>query len=152
MKIWLATGTVLMAMLGTIPAFAQNGFHLASPVDATIGREYGILVADRKLTDTILVLRPSQLTFTSKSPRADFTAGYQPELELFDNNRDLNALNHAGIAGFKFRITERLTFNATDEAMVTDDPSRSIAGSLMLLPRSGFKQNMAHAALNFALT
>ena len=152
MKAWIATGTVVLAMLGTATAFAQNGLHLISPVDATIGREYGILVDDRKLTDTILVLRPSQLTFKSNSPRADFTAGYQPELELFDNNRHLNALNHAGIASFKFRLTERLTFNATDEAMVTKDPTRSIAGSLMLLPRSGFKQNMAHAAVNFALT
>jgi hypothetical protein len=152
MKTWIATGPVVLAMWGTTSAFAQNGFHLTSPVDVTIGREHGILGAGRKLTDSILVLRPSQLTFTNKSPRADFSAGYQPELELFDNNRDLNALNHAGIASFKFRITERLTFNATDEALITEDPTRSIAGSLMLLPRSGFKQNMAHAALNFALT
>jgi hypothetical protein len=150
MKAWTVTGTVVLAMLGTATAFAQNGFHFTSPVDLTIGRESGILAAGQTLTDSILVLRPSQLSFTSKSPRTYFNLGYQPELELFDDNHHLNALNHAGILSFRFRLTSRLTFTATDEAMVTEDPSRSIAGSLMLLPRSGFKQNMAHAALDFA--
>jgi hypothetical protein len=111
-----------------------------------------MLVDGQKLTDSILVLRPAQLSFTGTSPRASFNAGYQPELELFANNRDLNTLNHTGLASFKFRITERLRLDATDEFYMTEDPSRTIAGSLMLLPRSGFKENMAHAALNFALT
>jgi hypothetical protein len=93
-----------------------------------------------------------QLSLTDKSPRADFTARYQPEIELFDNHRDLNAVNHTGAAGFTFRITERLQFNATDDAMVTHDSTRSIAGSLIFLPRSNFKQNMAHAAVKYAMT
>jgi len=152
MKIWMATGAVLLAVLSSNPALAQNGFHLTSPVDATIGRESGVLAGNQNLTDTIFVLRPSQLSFIKKSPRADLTAGYQAEFELFGNNPGLNALNHTGAASFKFRITERLHFNATDDALVTQDPTRSIAGSLILLPRRGFKQNMAHAAFNFSLT
>lgn len=152
MKRWIITGSVLLAMLGSKPALAQNGFHFTSPVDVAIGRESGILSGDRKLTDTVLVVRPAQISFISKTPRADFTAGYQPELELFDNNRELNTLNHTGTLTFRYKITERLNFNVTDEAMATHDPTRTIAGSLILLPRRTFKQNMAHAAVNFAMT
>jgi hypothetical protein len=152
MKRWIITGSVLLAMLGSKPALAQTGFHFTSPVDVAIGREYGILTGDRKLTDTILVVRPAQISFDSKTPRASFAAGYVPELELFDNNRELNTLNHMGTATFNYKITQRLTFNATDEALVTRDPTRSIAGSLIFLPRRTFKQNMAHAAVNFAMT
>lgn len=152
MKTWITAGAVVLAMLGANSALAQNGFHLTSPVDVTMGREYGILAGNRKLTDTILVIRPSQLSFINKSPRADFSAAYQPEFELFDNNHDLDAVNHTGIASFKFKITERLHFNATDEALVTQDSTRTIAGSLIFLPRRGFKQNMAHAAINYAMS
>src|SRR5205809_4731010 len=115
MKPWI--GIALLALLEAGPAVAQDafhptptsqdGFHLTSPVDVTIGRDYGFLAHDQKLTDTILVMRPLQLNFTNTSPRSSFTAGYQPEFELFDNNRDLNALNHTGTAGFTFRINER---------------------------------------------
>jgi hypothetical protein len=152
MRRWIATGLAVLPLLGANPALAQNGFRFTSPVDVTIGRDYGFLVHNQKLTDTILVVRPPQLSFLHKSLRADLTAGYQPEIELFDNNRDLNALNHRGTASFTFRITERLTFDAGDDALVTQDPTRSISGSLIFLPRQTFKQNMAHAAINYAMT
>ena len=152
MTSWIATGLAVLALLGPSAALAQDGFRLTSPLDATIGRDYGFLAHDRKLTDTILIIRPPQLSFTNRSPRAGFTARYQPEIELFDNNRDLNALNHSATASFTFRITERWQFNATNEALVTEDPTRTIAGSLIFLPRRSFKQNMAHAGFKYSLT
>jgi hypothetical protein len=156
MKPWIAGGIAGFVLLaGANPALAQmaqDSFHFTLPADITIGRDYGFLAHDQKLTDTIVVVRPPQLSFTNNSQRADFNASYQPEIELFDNNRDLNALNHTGTAGFAFRISERLKFNATDDALVTQDPTRSIAGGLIFLPRRSFKQNMGHAALNYAMT
>jgi len=140
------------AVLGASSALAQDSFRFTSPVDVTIGRDEGFLAHDRKLTDTILVVRMPELSLTNKSLRTDFTARYQPEIELFDNNRDLNALNHTGTAGFTFRITQRLQFSATDDVMVTHDSTRSIAGSLIFLPRRSFKQNLARAAVKYALT
>jgi hypothetical protein len=152
MKRWIATGIAVSGLLGGNAALAQDGFRFTSPVDVTIGRDYGFLARGQKLTDTILVVRPPQFSFTNKSPRADLTASYQPEIELFQNNRDLNALNHKGTASFTFRITERLNFNAGDDALVTQDPTRSIAGSLIFLPRQSFKQNMAHVSIDYAMT
>jgi len=138
--------------LETHPALAQDGFRFTSPADVTIGRDYGFLAHAQRLTDTILVVRPPQVSFTNQSPRADLTASYQPEIELFDNSRDLNALNHTATASFTFRITQRLRFNAGDDALMTQDPTRSLAGSLIFLPRRRFTQNMAHAAINYAMT
>jgi len=117
-----------------------------------MGRDYGFPVQGQKLTDTILVVRPPEFRFTNNSSRAGFTASYQPEIELFDNNRDLNALNHTGRASFTARITERLRFNATDDLLATQDPTRSIPGSLIFLPRRSFKQNMAHVDINYKMT
>src|ERR1051326_2993937 len=57
-----------------------------------------------------------------------------------------------GTASFTFRATERLNFNAGDDALMTQDPTRSIPGSLIFLPRQSFKQNMAHVAVNYAMT
>ena len=152
MRRWLATGIAVSGLLGGNAALAQDGFRFTSPVDVTIGRDYGFLARGQKLTDAILVARPPQLSFTKKSPRADLTASYQPEIELFDKHRDLNALNHMGTASFTFRATERLNFNAGDDALMTQDPTRSIPGSLIFLPRQSFKQNMAHVAVNYAMT
>jgi hypothetical protein len=149
---WIAGGIAVLTLLGVSPARAQDGFRFTSPADVTIGRDYGFLARGQKLTDTIAVVRPPQLSFTTDSPRANFTASYQPEIELFDYNRDLNALNHTGAAGFAFRITERLKFTATDDVLVTHDPTRSIAGSLMFLPRRSFKQNLARATINYAMS
>src|SRR5688572_19541611 len=111
MKRWIITAGVLLALSGAKPAAAQNGFHFTSPVDVAIGREFGILTGERKLTDTVLVVRPAQLSFINKTPRADFAVAYQPELELFDNNRELNTLNQTGTLSFRYKITERLNFN-----------------------------------------
>lgn len=152
MRHWISTGMAGLALLVANPALAQDGFRFTSPVDVAIGRDYGFLAHNKKLTDTILVVRPLQLTFTNQSPRSGLTASYQPEIELFDNNRDLNALNHMGTASFTFRITRRLNFEAGDDALVTQDPTRSIAGSLIFLPRGSFKQNMAHVALNYTIS
>jgi hypothetical protein len=152
MKRWLATGIAVSGLLGASPALAQDGFRFTAPVDVTIGRDNGFLARGQKLTDSILVVRPPQLSFITKSPRAGLTASYQPEIELFDSHRDLNALNHRGTASFTFRITERLNFSAGDDALMTQDPTRSIAGSLIFLPRQRFKENMAHVAVNYAMT
>jgi hypothetical protein len=152
MRRWIAQGIAVLALLEANTALAQDGFRFTSPVDVTIGRDYGFLAHNQKLTDTILIVRPLQLSFINKSPRANLTASYQPEIELFDNNRDLNALNHTATASFTFRVTERMTFNAGDDALVTQDPTRSIAGSLIFLPRQSFRQNMAHVAINYAMT
>jgi len=142
----------VLALLGASPASSQDGFQIVSPVQVTMGRDYGFPVQGQKLTDTILVVRPPEFRFTNNSPRAGLTASYQPEIELFDNNRDLNALNHTGRASFTARITERLRFNATDDLLVTQDPTRSIPGSLIFLPRRSFKQNMAHVDVNYKMT
>jgi len=151
LRSYIVAGAVL-ALLGVKPSLAQEGFHLTSPAKVTIGRDYGFLANNRKLTDTILVVQPPQLTFSNTSLRRNFAASYQPEIELFDNNRNLNAWNHTGTASFAFRITERLHFKATDDLVVTQDPTRSIAGSLLFLPRRGFKQNIAHVALDYSMS
>ncbi len=143
---------MILALLAASPVLAQDGFRFTSPVDITIGRDDGFLAHNQILTDTILTVRPPQLSFLHKSPRAGLTVNYQPEIELFNKNRDLNALNHMGTASFTFRITDRLHFNAGDDALMTQDPTRSIAGSLTFLPRQRFKQNMAYAAVNYAMT
>lgn len=148
----VATGIAVLALLGASPASSQDGFRIVSPVQVTMGRDYGFPVQGQKLTDTILVVRPPEFRFTNNSSRAGFTASYQPEIELFDNNRDLNALNHTGRASFTARITERLRFNATDDLLATQDPTRSIPGSLIFLPRRSFKQNMAHVDINYKMT
>ena len=148
----VATGIAVLALLGVSPALSQDGFRLISPVQVTIGRDYGFLAHGQKLTDTVLVVHPPEFRFTNTSPRSGFSASYQPEIELFDNNRDLNTLNHTGTASFTVRITQRLRFNATDDLLVSHDPTRSIAGSLIFLPRRSFKQNMAHVDINYALS
>jgi hypothetical protein len=139
-------------LLGANPVMAQGGFRFTSPVDVAIGSDDGFLARGQKLTDNIMVVRPPQPSFTGRSPRASLTVSYQPEIELFDKHRDLNALNHKGTASFTFRMTERLNFNAGDDALMTKDPTRSIPGSLIFLPRQSFKQNMAHAAINYLMT
>jgi hypothetical protein len=115
----MATGIAVLSLMGASPALSQDGFQFASPAQVTIGRDYGFLAHGQKLTDTVLVVRPPAFKFTNTTPRAGFTGTYQPEIELFDNNRDLNALNHTGAASFTARISERLRINATNDLLVT---------------------------------
>ncbi len=152
MRRWNAPGIAVLALLGTNPAVAQEGLRFTAPASAVVGRDDGFLAHGQKLTDTILVLRPAQSSLREAGPRTDFDVSYQPEFELFANNRDLNAWNHTGSAALTFRVTRRLTFNANDEALATQDPTKALAGSLLFLPRREFRQNKAHAGLEYAMS
>src|SRR5437762_2317095 len=138
MRIWIATGIAVLTLLGANPAFAQEGFSFASPADAAIGRDSGFLAGNRKLTDTIIVARLPRFKFTETSARRDFSVNYQPEIELFDNNHHLSTVNQTGAAGFTYRFSDRMQFNATDDVLATEDPTRSIPGILIFLPREHF--------------
>ena len=69
MRCGIAAGIALLA-LGVSPLFAQQSLRFTSPADVTIGRDYGFLAHDQKLTDTILVVRLPQLSFVVPFPCA----------------------------------------------------------------------------------
>jgi hypothetical protein len=158
MKRWIAAGIAVLPLLGVSPGLAQEpavatlapgGFSFTLPADVTVGRDHGFLANNQKLSDNIGVIRLPQMSFINNSPRSNLTLSYQPEGELFQHNRRLDAINQTAAFALTYRITERLRFKATDDALQTHDPTRSIAGSLIFLPRRNFEQNLAHAAVDY---
>jgi hypothetical protein len=104
------------------------------------------------LSDMVYLVAPSFYLFKPWSPRTAFRATYQPELELFQHNGDLSSVNHLMRAHFSHQFTPRFSLNVADAFVATDDPSRHLGNSFLLLPPTSFRENSFDIGLDHILT
>ncbi len=145
---------LLLLLLVTIPAQAQQsvGFYLTSPLSVSAGRDSKFLSGLAERDDTVFLVLPPTFSFIKLLPRGEFSLSYQPEFELFAENRDLNAWNHLGGVHLTYHITRRLTLITGDVFLATEDPSRRLADSFFLLPRTTYRENALFFNLDYELT
>lgn len=145
---------LILALLVAIPAQAQQsaGFYLTSPLGVSAGRDSKFLSGFEERDDTVFMILPPTFSFIKLVPRGEFSLSYQPEFELFAENRDLNAWNHLGGVHFTYRIAPRLKLMAGDVFLATEDPTRWLADSFFLLPRTTYRENALFFNLDYELT
>jgi hypothetical protein len=136
-----------------LPAPEQqvNGFSFGSPLVLSGGQDKGFIAGGKQLDDTTSVLTAPALAFMSNSARTHLSIQYQPEFEMFSEHPNLNAWNHSAMFRFDHGITPRLTFEAGDLFLSTNDPIRSLPNSLLMLQRGRFAQNSAYAGFSYRL-
>jgi hypothetical protein len=93
------------------------------------------------LSDTVYLVAPAFYLFKGYSPRTEFRAAYQPELQLYQHDSNLNSVSHLMRAHFSHRFTPRFSFDIADAFVATDDPSRHLGNSFLLLPPTSYREN-----------
>ena len=151
----------LLFLLGAVLAFSSvatgqpehraNGFYLTSPLSLSSGYDDNFLVNSRALDDTVSILTAPTLSWMKTTHRTDFSLDYEPEFEIFSRHQDLNAWNHASTMRFGHRLSSRLTAEAGDSFLSTNDASRRLGDSQFLLPRGRFEQNSFFGGLKYRL-
>ncbi len=145
---------VVLALSAVVVGRAQhraNGFYMTSPLSLSSGYDDNFLVHSRALDDTVSILTAPTFSWMKTTHRTIFSVDYEPEFEIFSRHRDLNAWNHSSILRFDHRLSSRLTVDAGNSFLSTDDASRRLADSQFLLPRGRFQQNSFFTGLKYRL-
>ena len=130
----------------------QSGFSFTAPLSLSAGRDRNFLVGRTSVDDNVAVLSAPEFTLSKFTSRTEFSLKYQPEFEIFEHNRDLDAWNHSAGLTLTHRLSPRLSFTAGDTFIGTQDPARRLADSFFRLPRGDFKENFASAGISYALS
>jgi hypothetical protein len=116
----------------------QRLFVLSLPPSVQLGAPE---TGPRETSDQILMLTLPTLAYQKGARRYELTARYMPEFEIFRENKNQNAWNHAAGGDFVFFATRKLRFSVMDQYIGSQDPSRVLRNPFLLLPRSPFRQN-----------
>ncbi len=135
-------------------AWAQdphNGFYLTSPLSLASGWDQGFVSGLQDLNDTETLITGPTFTWMKSTHKTDFFIDYQPEIELFAKNPGLDAWNHSSTFRLMHRVNGRLSVDVGNYFLSTNDPTRTLSNSLLLLPLGRFEQNSFYAGLTYLL-
>jgi hypothetical protein len=140
---------VLSVSLG-IPGWGQrNGFHLNAPLSLSTGQDEGFVADGQRLNDTVSILTAPDLALTAHDRRTRFSLSYQPEFEKFWRYHRQDSWNHLATLRLDYQIAPRWTLSGGDSFLSTQDASRQLADSPVLLPRGRLTENSADLGLTF---
>ncbi len=99
--------------------------------------------------DKVLLLSMPKIAYVNDSRRHEFLATWLPEFELFKNNADQNSMNNTALASFNYYLKRNLQLWVADNYRSSKDPTTALDNVFVILPRSHFRENTAHASLEF---
>ena len=136
------------------PARAQerpNGFYLTSPLGLSSGYDDRFVVGSQVFDDSVSLLTSPTVSWMANTHRTMFSVDYQAEFEMFARDENLDAWNHAANLHFRHQFNSRWSLDAADSFLSTDDPTRRLINSLLLLPRGRYDENSFYARLAYRL-
>jgi hypothetical protein len=140
--------------LGATAAWAQdphNGFFLTSPLSLSSGWDQNFVTGYQQLYDTEALLTGPTFAWMKSTHKTDFFIDYQPEIEIYAHNPGLDAWNHISTLRMTHRVNGRLSVDIGNYFLSTNDPTRALSNSLLILPLGRFEQNSFHAGLTYLL-
>ena len=144
---------IVMLVFAILPSgMAQerpNGFFFTTPLGLSAGYNDRFLAGNQRFSDSISVLTAPTAAFMRTTHRTRASIRYQPEFEFFTNNPDFNSINHSALFRLEHQVSARVTLEAGDYFFSTQDPSRGVGNSLLLLPRGRYNQNAAYAGVDY---
>ncbi len=137
-----ATGAASALLIATAAAQDRlNGFFLTSPVEISSGYNSQFLAGSKKLNDYETLLAGPTFSWLRTTHRTEFSIDYQPEFEWFARYGNLDSWNHSSTMRLTHRINARWSLVAGNSLLSTDDPTRAMGNSLVLLPRGRYFQD-----------
>jgi hypothetical protein len=127
----------------------SNGFYLTSPLSLSSGYDQGFIAGSTTFDDNVTLITAPTVAFKRSTHRLEFLADYQPEFDLYANHSELNAWNHAAVTRLQYQINARWSFNAGNLFQSTNDSTRQLGNSLLLLPLGRYTENAAYAAFGY---
>lgn len=125
---------------GTTPGFKMY----SASFDA--GYDTGIVTTSGSIEDYVLILVPFAVAYANPTPRGSFEFIYEPEVEIYQTETELNAWNQAAGLAYSYQLSRTLDVNTGGTFLYTHDRSRQ-SSSLSLAPRSLYIEGRAY--LNF---
>jgi hypothetical protein len=143
---WMIRACAAVAIFAAYvaPAAAQdrlNGFFFTSPVELSSGYDSQFLAGSKKLNDYETILAGPAFSWLKTTHRTEFSIDYQPEFEWFARYGNLDSWNHSSTMRLTHRINARWSLVAGNLLMSTNDPTRALGNSLVLLPRGTYFQD-----------
>jgi hypothetical protein len=154
-------GAFAAALLAGGNAEAQQprkGFYFEMPLTVEFAVERGLPVSGfdldgvpgvHQVDDLVMIVTPAAPSFRLMRRRVELALKYEPDFEIFLDNRDLSAMNHNAAAIVDVRLTRLLTLRAGDAFRYTHDPSRSLGPNTFLMGRGLYAQNTFYGGLDF---
>lgn len=71
---------------------------------------------------------------------------------MFGTHSELNTWNHSARVGVTRKFSSRFSFDMGDSLLSTADPSRTLANSFLLLPRSRYRENALYVRGDYSLS
>jgi hypothetical protein len=146
--------SMLVILMMDFPLLGQNAkiIDLEESFSLGAGTESRSMQGGPNFSDSIYFFSPSFLAVSRYSPRTQFSASYIPEFELFGEHSELNSWNHFARLGATRKISPRFLFDIGESFISTTDPSRQLANSFLLLPRSRYEENAFYASSDYLFT
>lgn len=162
----------LLAQQGATPVL--NGFQFVAPMQIAVGTDDNFLVdrtnpnekllvlslppsiqpgapdiRPKVLDDKFILLRAPKVALRNDSRRHEFIATWVPEFEIYKANPDQNGLSQRAMASFNYYLRRNLQIWVSDSFQTSKDPARALGNVLLLLPRSGYRENGISGSLEF---
>ncbi|HTS27241.1 MAG TPA: hypothetical protein VMH81_15295 [Bryobacteraceae bacterium] len=144
-------GLPLVFVLAGSAQERPNGFFLTSPLGLSSGYDDHFLTSSRTLDDNVSFLTTPTLAWFTSTHRTLFSVDYQAEFEIFSHYTNLDAWNHNANLHFRHQITSRLSVDGADSFLFTNDPTRKLNNSLLLLPAGRYQENDFYTRLAYRL-
>ena len=143
---------MIVLLVMSFPLKAQS----AKPVDRegslfSAGVDSRSAEGSPNFTDTFYLFTPSLFLESRYSPNTRLSADYTSEFEMFGEHRELNSWNHSGHLGYARKFSPRFSFDMGDSFISTTDPSRKLANSFLLFPRSRYQENVFYVRGDYSL-
>ena len=145
---------IIVLLMTNFPLRAQNAktVDLEGALNLSAGTESRAVEGSANFTDAIYLFSPSLLAVSRFSPRTQVLADYVPEFQMFGEHRELNSWNHSARLGVIRKFSSRFSLDVADSFLSTTDPSRQLANSFLLLPRSRYQENAFYIRGDYSLS
>ena len=143
-----------VALMLTLPVRSQhrpNGPYFTSPLSLSYGYDDNFVANGTALDDKVFLLTSPSLAWRKSTHRTRLSMDYEPEFEVFTRHREFDAWNHSAILRVNHRLNGRAAIDVGEYFLSTQDPSRRLDNSLLLLPRGLFQQNAFYTELGYRL-
>jgi hypothetical protein len=143
---------VLLMMNFSLKAQNAKFVDLDGSLNSSAGIDSRSVEGSPNFTDTFYLFAPSLLAVSKYSPNTRLLANYTPEFEMFDEHSEFNAWNHSARLKAIRNFSSRFSLDIGDSFLSTTDPSRQLANSFLLLPRSRYQENAFYIRGDYSVT
>ena len=145
----LVIAGLTLSALPTVAQVRSNGFFLTSPLEISSGYDSRFITSTGQLSGPVSTVTGPVMSWINSTHRTHFSIDYKPEAQFLPGNPDLNSWNQSSILRLTNRLNSRWSLDLGNSFLDTSDPNRALVNSLILLPRSRYRENVVYGEATY---